>query len=216
MEKVAISPDNLMFYGAAGDDFIWDSGSGDLIRKLPKTLTFAAFVPDSKRIYVTTADKLDKKKVVVKVWDLYTHSVVRTLTTADADETRPSPDGKYLLTRASKKISIWDARTGKLVIAIPDEGYENVEPSTVGLIAVSKGALVKVFDMNTGAELHRFLTETLSNPGSTNLGKAIFQSELCGLQTAAERLWFMGVLVSKSTIYARGKWFVIYRRRLAS
>jgi WD40 repeat protein len=70
MEKVAISPDNLMFYGKAEDDFVWDSGSGNLIRKLPKTFSFAAFVPDSKQIYVTTADKLDKNKEIVKVWDL--------------------------------------------------------------------------------------------------------------------------------------------------
>ena len=82
------------------------------------------------------------------------------LTSTSSESLAYSPDGKRIATTSyESKIKLWDAETGKELLAIPNDGGEAIAFSPDGKrIASPSGQLVKVWDALTGKEVRSIKT----------------------------------------------------------
>jgi WD40 repeat protein/serine/threonine protein kinase len=120
----------------------------------------ASFSRDGTKVITASVDGS------VKIWDLPTGTLVRSLTHPRTDKlvatyfmAEMSPDGKVVaaLDTYGKSVDVWDANTGDLVVELtnPDpDGWPSLAFSQGGeWLATSGGGDVRVFDAHTWAKV---------------------------------------------------------------
>jgi WD40 repeat protein len=103
---------------ADGAARVWEAKNGKLLRTLRHTnasLHQAAFSPDTSSV-ITTASGNERE---AKIWNVASGTVALGLRHENGVESAEfSPDGARIVTATSTAVSLWDARTGKLLKAL--------------------------------------------------------------------------------------------------
>jgi WD40 repeat protein len=169
---VALSPDGRLAAAGAnsGEVTLWDVSTGRALRKLreePRAsiqgLTFSA-----RGGSLLTADGLGR---VVR-WDAATGRKIKSFVDdpiSGIDSLSVSADGSRVLTVSGLKIRLWDAASGKKLLAFSELGEEYYTPRCAsfapdGTTAVSgDDSRVYVWDLKTGARLRTFKDPSFSH-----------------------------------------------------
>jgi WD40 repeat protein len=116
------SPDGQWIVTAALDKTarVWEAVTGRLLRRLKHEadLRFAQFSPDGQRILTVTGGSPPDGRV--EIWDAQSGLPLATLQADHVICAQFSPDDRRIVTVADKgRASLWDSRTGALLIPLP-------------------------------------------------------------------------------------------------
>jgi WD40 repeat protein len=108
---VAFSPDGRKLAAGGGDATgVWNAQTGKLRRRLPDSADVAAFLPDS-RVLLLVAREDEGRSLQVKLWDLQTGQIRRTL--GGLPSAFLSPDGRTVASVSPNgTVDLWEVRTG--------------------------------------------------------------------------------------------------------
>jgi WD40 repeat protein len=147
---------------------LWDVATGKEIAVLgdnPGMVYSMAFTSDGKSL-VTSGEHLDSEKWAgsIKVWDLRTRQVRRTIPFRDCPEMALAPDGKTVATNvhrlAETDVTLWDLTTGKELGKLKglDELLEVLifSPDGKRLAAGNRNGGIQVWDVRTRKSMREF------------------------------------------------------------
>jgi len=107
---MAFSPGGSKLAAGGQATGIWDAQTGKLTWRLPGDADAAAFLPDS-RVLVLVAWDDEARSRQVKLWDLQTGQIMRTL--GGLPSAFLSPDGRTVASVSpNETVDLWDVRTG--------------------------------------------------------------------------------------------------------
>ncbi len=157
--SLLLSPD--LKYAASMSDIItlYDPASGEEVRKLlpqttePEPITAVSFSPDVRNLAGVT-------KQGIKVWDLGTGRVVRTLrgTFSYGNTVKYSPDSKLIACGCDQDgrdvLKIWDATTGVLQHSLENQGKVFAfSPDSKRLATLESLEAINLFEVGTGKQI---------------------------------------------------------------
>jgi RNA polymerase sigma factor (sigma-70 family) len=165
---VGFSPDGKTVAAGANCKFdgeflsglvLWDAQTGNVKHKLKCTLLAQcfAFSPDGKTVATGTGGNMNRQFETVKLWDVETGRLLRTLETTDrfAGEVTFAPNGKLLAAvlrqDTALAVILWDAAEGQWSQILPDsEGIDAIAFSPDGktLLGAARDKL-RVWDVAT-------------------------------------------------------------------
>jgi WD40 repeat protein/tRNA A-37 threonylcarbamoyl transferase component Bud32 len=157
---VFFSPDGRRLAAIGADRsgwtmMVWDSGSGQDLRKLQGHMDqvfSVAFSPDGTRLAAACGDG------TVKLWDVVSGQPLHTLKghTKWVSSVAFSPDGKRLVTAGStdRAVKLWDVATGQQLRILPDFAVSCVAFSPDGkrVIAGGQSVELKLWDVDGGQD----------------------------------------------------------------
>ena len=114
---IALSPDgeSLAYLADSGEVQIWDTGSGNLVKKLPKPVGLPVSVmwsPDGKRIAAGSTD-------AVRIWDVVSGGVLRSFPATG--DVAFSKDGNILGTAGEHDAFLFDIASGRKIRSFTDK-----------------------------------------------------------------------------------------------
>ncbi|MFQ5647336.1 MAG: WD40 repeat domain-containing protein, partial [bacterium] len=132
---------------------IWNKDTGQLLKSLASKWTTAlALTPDGKYLLSGSQEKSDKN--FVKVWDLASGKVMRSLP-GHADRVSSmgiTPDGRYVITGSwdDYEVKIREFSTGRVTARLPGGSYHflAVSQDNERVVTGGKDGLVKLWDLS--------------------------------------------------------------------
>jgi WD40 repeat protein/serine/threonine protein kinase len=167
---------------------VWDAKTNQLRSTLPhsRSVYQASFSRDGDKLITAGGDGF------VKIWDLPTGTLVRSLTHARQDKqdatysvAEMSPDGKVVAAIDSYGMfaDVWDASTGDLIVELAnaDAGLPSLEFSRGGdWLATSGGGDVRVFETRKWAKVATLPGAQVSNLSFDPTGPRLATATLTG------------------------------------
>jgi WD40 repeat protein len=164
--SIAFSPDGQHL--AAGGQFadeqkkgafgigVWNARTGQRLFSCPIfQVQNIAYSPDGKYL-ASTALGDGEQETVVELWDPRTGKSLRAFRQPEPlilDQVVFSPDSRWLVL-ASRRVRVWDLRTGKDVLSLPDRTIGSAAFSPDGKrLATAGDQEVAVWDASTGKEI---------------------------------------------------------------
>jgi WD40 repeat protein len=164
------SPDShylAVISGAERVILVWDTHTGQLIRRIGEEPTDVAFSPDSSNLVVS------RHVGKTTIYNVNSGAALQTFDASYAPDiaypnyvwaARFLPNNKYVLTADVKGTHLWDVKTGKQVRSYKSL-YISKGEQTIGLapdaqsMLLTRGPGFAIVSVTTGQELHRFETD---------------------------------------------------------
>ena len=177
---VAFGRDGKTIASASGDKTVklWNLSDGTLsiLQDHSDSLSMVAFSPDGRTLASGSEDD------TMKLWDLSTNKVLKTFNVdRDVQGIAFSPNGATLAAVASE-VQLWDIGTGVQLrtFDLDEPGFVPSFSPDGQLIACGDGHAVKIWNVSTGYELHRWTSH------SGNIGVVVFSPDGKTLASGSE------------------------------
>lgn len=161
LSSLAFSPNGRLLAGASRDTVrLWEPTTGEEVRSLPGGATSVAFSQEGMLVGAGSPISTDEP---LRLWDVETGQLVRTLISHNPRRVAFSPNGWRLVSvgeaAGDHTVQLWDARSGELLWARTQQGFiQSVvfSPDGVHLASSDDDGKVRLRDVQTGEEQQAF------------------------------------------------------------